>query len=184
MATPGLGRPLPDADLMPEELHAAIVLFASLLDERQRRLFAGLESLKWGWGGERRIATLLGIDPSTVATGRRQLVPARVGESCWRSPPRRRPSVSTSASSRASSRIDGAGWALDAGEMWRRLEAGGLDGRRLKPLTHSDVSLLEDTAESEKSSILPSTGFHTGLPTVCVPPRWVENLLESHPESE
>ena len=33
MATPGLGRPLPDADLMPEELRAAIVLFASLLDE-------------------------------------------------------------------------------------------------------------------------------------------------------
>ena len=46
MATPGLGRPLPDADLMPEELRAAIVLFASLLDERQRRLFAGLEALK------------------------------------------------------------------------------------------------------------------------------------------
>ena len=74
MATPGLGRPLPDADLMPEELRAAIVLFASLLDERQRRLFAGLESLKCGWGGDRRIAALLGIDPSTVATGRRQLV--------------------------------------------------------------------------------------------------------------
>ena len=73
MATPGLGRPLPDADLMPEELRAAIVLFASLLDERQRRLFAGLESLKCGWGGDRRIATLLGIDPSTVAAGRRQL---------------------------------------------------------------------------------------------------------------
>ena len=32
MATPGLGRPLPDADVMPEELRAAIVLFASLLD--------------------------------------------------------------------------------------------------------------------------------------------------------
>ena len=36
---------------------AAIALFASLLDERQRRLFAGLESLKCGWGGDRRIAT-------------------------------------------------------------------------------------------------------------------------------
>ena len=48
MATPGLVRPLPDADLMPEELRAAIVLFARLLDERQRRLFAGLEALKCG----------------------------------------------------------------------------------------------------------------------------------------
>ena len=74
MATPGLVRPLPEADLMPEELRAAIVLFASLLDERQRRLFAGLEALKCGWGGDRRIARLLGIDPSTVAAGRRQLV--------------------------------------------------------------------------------------------------------------
>ena len=74
MATPGIGRPLPDADVMPAELRAAIVLFASLLDERQRRLFAGLESLKCGWGGDRRIAALLGIDPSTVAAGRRQLV--------------------------------------------------------------------------------------------------------------
>ncbi len=72
-APPGLGRPLPAADLMPEELRAAIVLFASLLDERRRRLFAGLESLQCGWGGARRIAPLLGIDPSTVATGRRQL---------------------------------------------------------------------------------------------------------------
>ena len=51
---------------MPEELRAAVVLFASLLDERQRRLFAGLEALKCGWGGDRRIAQLLGIDPSTV----------------------------------------------------------------------------------------------------------------------
>ena len=59
---------------MPAELRAAIVLFASLLDERQRRLFAGLESLKCGWGGDRRIAGLLGIDPATVSTGRRQLV--------------------------------------------------------------------------------------------------------------
>ena len=74
MATPGLVRPLPEADLMPEELRAAVVLFASLLDERQRRLFAGLEALKCGWGGDRRIAQLLGIDPSTVAAGRRQLV--------------------------------------------------------------------------------------------------------------
>ena len=73
LATPGLVRPLPDADLIPEELRAAIMLFASLLDERQRRLFAGLESLKCGWGGDRRIATLLGIDP-VVASGRRQLV--------------------------------------------------------------------------------------------------------------
>ena len=49
LAAPGLLGPVPDADLMPDQLRAAIVLFASLLDERQRRLYAGLESLKCGW---------------------------------------------------------------------------------------------------------------------------------------
>ena len=49
---------------MPDQLRAAIVLFASLLDERQRRLYAGLESLKCGWGGDARIAGLLGIGRS------------------------------------------------------------------------------------------------------------------------
>ena len=71
---PGLLGPMPDADLMSDELRAAIVLFASLLDERQRRLYAGLESLKCGWGGDTRIAGLLGIDPGTVARGRKQLL--------------------------------------------------------------------------------------------------------------
>ena len=64
----------PDANLIPDQLRAAIVLFASLLDERQRRLYAGLESLKCGWGGDARIAGLLGIDPGTVARGRKQLL--------------------------------------------------------------------------------------------------------------
>lgn len=57
-----------------DELKAAIVLFTCLLDEQQRRLFAGLESLKWGHGGDSRVADLLGIDVGTVAKGRRQLL--------------------------------------------------------------------------------------------------------------
>jgi hypothetical protein len=60
--------------VIPDELKAAIILFFSILDERQRRLYAGLESLKLGHGGDRRIADLLGLDPSTVARGRRQLL--------------------------------------------------------------------------------------------------------------
>jgi len=55
-----------------DELRAAIVLFASLLDEQQRRLYAGLESLQLG--SDRQIAELLGLDPHTVAKGRRQLL--------------------------------------------------------------------------------------------------------------
>ena len=59
---------------IPDELKAAIVLFFCLLDEQQRRLFAGLESLKWGYGGDRKVARLLGLDEETVARGRRQLL--------------------------------------------------------------------------------------------------------------
>jgi hypothetical protein len=55
-----------------DELRASIVLFASVLDERQRRLYAGLESLQLG--GDRQIADLLHLDPHTVAKGRRQLL--------------------------------------------------------------------------------------------------------------
>ncbi len=78
LAAPGLVGPIPDADLVPAELRVAIVLFASLLDERQRRLYAGLESLKCGWGGDTRIASLLAIDAGTVARGRQQLLSGEV----------------------------------------------------------------------------------------------------------
>jgi hypothetical protein len=57
-----------------DELKAAIVLFFCLLDEQKRRLFAGLESLKWGYGGDRKVARLLGLDEETVARGRQQLL--------------------------------------------------------------------------------------------------------------
>jgi hypothetical protein len=61
-------------DLAVEEAKAVILLFCSMLDERQRRLYAGLESLKMGHGGDAHIASLLGMDPHTVARGRRELV--------------------------------------------------------------------------------------------------------------
>jgi hypothetical protein len=59
-----------------DELQAAMVLFASLLDEQQRRLYAGLESLHRG--SDRQIAELLHLDPHTVAKGRRQLLAQEV----------------------------------------------------------------------------------------------------------
>ena len=60
--------------VLPDELKAAIILFFSVLDERQRRLYAGLESIKLGHGGDLRIAELLTLDAGTVAEGRRQLL--------------------------------------------------------------------------------------------------------------
>lgn len=58
----------------PDELKTAILLFYSLLDEQQRRLFAGLESIKLGRGGDTMLATFLNLDPHTVARGRHQLL--------------------------------------------------------------------------------------------------------------
>lgn len=74
LAEPGITGPMPSADIMPDELRAAIVLFFSMLDEKQRRLYAGLEALKTGRGGDALIAELLGLDVGTVARGRRALL--------------------------------------------------------------------------------------------------------------
>jgi len=74
LAEPGAAGTLLDATLLPDELRAAIILFFSLLDEKLRRLYAGLEALKTGRGGDARIAELLGLDITTVARGRRELL--------------------------------------------------------------------------------------------------------------
>src|SRR5207245_10972155 len=61
-------------EVAADEVKAAILLFSSLLDEPQRRLYAGLESLKLGRGGDRQLADFLDLDPHTVARGRQQLL--------------------------------------------------------------------------------------------------------------
>lgn len=61
-----------------DELPAAVALFYSLLDEQQRRLYAGLESVQHGHGGDRRMAELLGLDVASVARGRHELLTGEV----------------------------------------------------------------------------------------------------------
>lgn len=73
-ANPALAASSIAAEVVPDEMKAAIVLFFSMLDEKQRRLYAGLESLKLGYGGDQRIAAFLGMDPHTVAKGRGELI--------------------------------------------------------------------------------------------------------------
>jgi hypothetical protein len=68
----GLGIVSQGAVSVPE-MKAAIVLFYSLLNEKQRRLYAGLEAMRQGHGGDRAIAQLLGLDVHTIAKGRREL---------------------------------------------------------------------------------------------------------------
>jgi hypothetical protein len=62
----------------PDELKTAILLFYSLLNEQQRRLFAGLESIRVGHGGDTLLSDFLGLDGHTVARGRQQLLDQNV----------------------------------------------------------------------------------------------------------
>jgi hypothetical protein len=67
-----------DEEMRPEvlmnELKAALIIFISTLNEKQRRLYAGYESAKIGHGGDKRIAELLDLDKKTVAKGRKELL--------------------------------------------------------------------------------------------------------------
>jgi predicted transcriptional regulator len=85
----------PGLRVLPDELKAAIVLFYSFLDERQRRLYAGLEAMKVGHGGDAQVAELLGIDPGTVARGRGELLAGDIAPGRARRPGGGRPSVKT-----------------------------------------------------------------------------------------
>lgn len=76
-----------------DDLQAAKALFYSLLDEQQRRLYAGLESLALGHGGQQRTAERLGLDVDTVARGERELLSGQVLRGRVRQPGGGRPAV-------------------------------------------------------------------------------------------
>lgn len=54
-------------------LHQQMNLLMSRLDEQQRRLYAALESLRIGHGGDLRVALITGLDPKTIRRGRQEL---------------------------------------------------------------------------------------------------------------
>jgi hypothetical protein len=72
-----LGESPVGKDLSPE-LKAAMILFYSLLNEQQRRLYTGLEAQKLGYGGDRKMAEFFGLNLHTVARGRRELLGEQV----------------------------------------------------------------------------------------------------------
>jgi hypothetical protein len=50
-------------DILMNELKAALIIFFSTMDEKQRRLYAGYESLKIGHGGDKRISSVVNRRP-------------------------------------------------------------------------------------------------------------------------
>ena len=75
-----------DPEVLLNELKAGIIIFFSTLNEHQRRLYGGLESLKLGRKGDRIISELLNINVKTVARGRKELLSNAVNVDTIRSP--------------------------------------------------------------------------------------------------
>ena len=48
--------------------------FLSILNEKQRRLYLGLESIRLGHGGDVHMAAVAGINVKTVSRGRKELL--------------------------------------------------------------------------------------------------------------
>lgn len=63
---------------LSEELKVAVILFFSMLNEKQRRLYAGLEASKLGHGGDKKISQMLGLDAHTIAKGRKELFGGKI----------------------------------------------------------------------------------------------------------
>jgi hypothetical protein len=63
-----------------KEWHSQMNFFLSTLDERQRRLYVGLESRRLGYGGDRHLAMITGLNAHTIAKGRLELEQAESSE--------------------------------------------------------------------------------------------------------
>lgn len=86
----------------PLESEKYLCLFASTLNEKQRRWFAGLQSLQAGYGGDKIIALKFGLDVKTVAKGRKELQAKDISTDSIRKAGAGRPAIKkTSKSSRS-----------------------------------------------------------------------------------
>lgn len=58
---------------IPEEMTESMRVLLSALNEKQRRLYLGLESMRLGHGGDAKISRITGVNVKTIALGRHQL---------------------------------------------------------------------------------------------------------------
>ncbi len=71
----------------------SFLFFLSLLNEKQRRLFVGFESMKIGRGGDKVISKITGMDVRTISKGRQQLLSHNITPDRIREPGAGRPSL-------------------------------------------------------------------------------------------
>lgn len=74
-AGPKLGS---TTNLAEEQVAEHLKIFLSVLNEKQRRLYLGLESLKIGHGGDLRMAAATGVNVKTVSRGRKELLSKQI----------------------------------------------------------------------------------------------------------
>ncbi len=56
-----------------KSLHGRINLLLSRLDEQQRRWYVAVESARLGYGGDRALSRITGMNVETIRRGRREL---------------------------------------------------------------------------------------------------------------
>lgn len=76
----GTSHVISGSRLSIEEHDDHLKTLLTVLDEKQRRLYLGFESLKLGHGGDVRMASLVGVNVKTVARGRRELLSKEIIE--------------------------------------------------------------------------------------------------------
>src|SRR6266550_6853030 len=142
-------------DQEPDQQRAAIVLFYGLLDEPQRRLYAGLESLKQGHGGDRRLAEILGLDEETVARGRQELLAAKVQPDRVRQPGGGRPRAEKNARS-----LEDTGRPVARGYRRRSHRPAPSVDRQTTGANHSGVAAVGHRRQSpNRAAVARSTGL-------------------------
>jgi len=75
---PARARESPGLEEERSEWGGSLRFLLSVLNEKQRRLYLGLESIRLGHGGDAKIARMAGVNVKTVAQGRRQLLARHV----------------------------------------------------------------------------------------------------------
>jgi len=68
------GKQMNNEKITDAEIKQGFALFFNQLDEKQKRLYSGLESALLGYGGDKIIAETFGIDPHTVSRGRTEIL--------------------------------------------------------------------------------------------------------------
>ena len=80
-------------DYFYSEYDEFLLLFISTLNEKQKRWFAGLQSIKLGYGGDKIIARKFSLNVKTVARGRNELETSDIDMSRIRNTGAGRPSI-------------------------------------------------------------------------------------------